>query len=718
MADYFAVLNRTLSGFSDPKPALRAKLYDRARDTIARQLEMRRPTMDDETIAAELAKLEDAITEIEGNYADSPPPPVVEQADTAPAVDDTPVASAPELKEEPVEDIPPAETGETEVVGTDEVEASEEIETDAGVEPDAAQSEPVFDRGDETSSLREILSSGSSGEGDAALDAMDETLQPLEERMFEPQEPVADGSVAPDGIDSDAGSLGDTIPELAADAVAAEASSDASLGSDARTDLAATSEADAVEAWADEFLAMQPSTSFSADIDTQADADANGDDTVQPTKEPVEEISKTVESFSASTSPVLPKVDALSTPTSPPSAPDVGPPSDPPPVKPEPLSPVSRDTPLTIPPAPAYADTRKSRVVKRRRSGAWTWLGLVGIALLALLAMVFLLPQAAPYRDGAIRMLGLQDSLGTYFENPAVRPTPVKTIPIVPPEEDAVVDDPPETVQPAVKREERLTEDGTETASEPTVNVPIIPDVAAPVVDEPVADAPVVDAPVVDAPETPLEAPAEAAGDDEAAPDATVPATPEPVAVPDAPAATPEGPSAILYEEGTTPGENSFDAGAVRWSLTQEDIGAGSAEPVITGRMDIPGRNMVLLLSVKRNVDAALPASHLIELIFAVPDEFSGGTIADINRFVMKESEQSRGENLVGVPAKLGDGLFLIALNNLDQARATNVNLLSTRGWIDIPLQYRTGRRALVTLEKGAEGTRVFSEAFDAWSRL
>ena len=70
------------------------------------------------------------------------------------------------------------------------------------------------------------------------------------------------------------------------------------------------------------------------------------------------------------------------------------------------------------------------------------------------------------------------------------------------------------------------------------------------------------------------------------------------------------------------------------------------------------------------------------------------------------------------MPAKLGDGLFLIALNNLDQARATNVNLLSTRGWIDIPLQYRTGRRALVTLEKGAEGTRVFSEAFDAWSRL
>ena len=119
-----------------------------------------------------------------------------------------------------------------------------------------------------------------------------------------------------------------------------------------------------------------------------------------------------------------------------------------------------------------------------------------------------------------------------------------------------------------------------------------------------------------------------------------------------------EGPSAILYEEGSTAGENTLDAGAVRWSLIQEDIGTGVAEPVINGRMDIPGRSMVLLVTLKRNVDPALPASHLIELIFAVPDGFSGGAIADINRFVMKESEQSRGKTLSVCQPNWGTGCF------------------------------------------------------------
>ncbi len=690
MADYFAVLNRTLSGFSDPKPALRSKLYERARDTIARQLEMRRPTMDDETIAAELAKLEEAIAEIENGFADGDTAsPVISPPVVSPPAE-TPPVEEPAGEETPVS-ITPAELPhdfDPEPLPSAPDDAQDEV-----VEPEREGAVPVFDRGDDTSSLREILSNGASADGDAALDAMDDTLKPAEQRMFEPQQPVGEPEPA---ASDDTPSFDDAIPDLAAEAVVVEPEQ---ADIDPPVDETAKSNVDAVEAWADEFLAMQPGRTVSTPQDkpvvqgipTPVLPDGLDDDAdpIKRTEKSVEEISRTVESFAASTLPPAFERDA-------PSAPEVVTPTPAPSADRAPLPSVERDTPLTIPPAPTYADTRASRVVKRRRSGMGMWLALVVLALLALLAIVFLLPQAAPYRDGAIRMLGLQNSIGPYFQDPAVRPTPVKTIPIVPPEDDAVVEDPPETVQPAEKREERLEEDGTEVAPEPETVVPVVPEAVAPVVEP--------DPPVATDAETP--------------PEAAEPATPEPVAEVETPAPVLEGPSAILYEEGTSQGENSFDAGAVRWSLTQEDIGAGTNEPVINGRMDIPGRNVVLLLTLKRNVDPALPASHLIELIFAVPDEFSGGAIADINRFVMKESEQSRGENLVGVPAKLGDGLFLIALNNLDQARATNVNLLSTRGWIDIPLQYRTGRRALVTLEKGAEGTRVFSEAFDAWSKL
>jgi len=37
--------------------------------------------------------------------------------------------------------------------------------------------------------------------------------------------------------------------------------------------------------------------------------------------------------------------------------------------------------------------------------------------------------------------------------------------------------------------------------------------------------------------------------------------------------------------------------------------------------------------------------------------------------------------------------------------------------WIDVPLGYTTGRRALVTLEKGALGNKVFKDAFADWDK-
>ncbi|MEL6967862.1 MAG: hypothetical protein AAGM04_10825, partial [Pseudomonadota bacterium] len=86
MADYYAVLKRTLSGFSDPQPQLRSKLYDRARTTIERQLKGRVPPLDDAMLAAELAKLDGAIQQIEAHYTSVDDGSVDAPAASAPAV--------------------------------------------------------------------------------------------------------------------------------------------------------------------------------------------------------------------------------------------------------------------------------------------------------------------------------------------------------------------------------------------------------------------------------------------------------------------------------------------------------------------------------------------------------------------------------------------------------------------------------------------------------
>ncbi len=174
----------------------------------------------------------------------------------------------------------------------------------------------------------------------------------------------------------------------------------------------------------------------------------------------------------------------------------------------------------------------------------------------------------------------------------------------------------------------------------------------------------------------------------------------------------------LLYEEGAAQGKNSVDAGTVVWSIVQEAPGEGMPlEPAIRAKAEIAKRGLVLTMTIKRNRDRALPASHIIELVFSVPKDFSGGAIDKVQRFVFKENEQARGEALVGVPATIADGIFLIALNNLPEAVKRNNDLMKGRDWIDIPLGYRTGRRALITLEKGVPGDRVFKEVFAAWAK-
>ena len=138
-------------------------------------------------------------------------------------------------------------------------------------------------------------------------------------------------------------------------------------------------------------------------------------------------------------------------------------------------------------------------------------------------------------------------------------------------------------------------------------------------------------------------------------------------------------------------------------------------EPVIRGVVDVPSRGFQLTLSIKRNLDDALSASHIIELLFSVPGDFSGGNVDKVSRFVMKASEEARGESLVGVPVRIDAGYFLLALNNLEQAVRTNVGLLENGAWIDIPVSFLTGRRGLMALEKGVSGDKVFRDALADW---
>ena len=84
---------------------------------------------------------------------------------------------------------------------------------------------------------------------------------------------------------------------------------------------------------------------------------------------------------------------------------------------------------------------------------------------------------------------------------------------------------------------------------------------------------------------------------------------------------------------------------------------------------------------------------------------------------MLKPSEDARGQPLIGATAKVAGRSFWIALSALDADVQSNLSLLKDRDWIDLPLVYDTGQRAILTFEKGIPGDRALSQAMTAWAR-
>ncbi|WFP64448.1 hypothetical protein [Mesorhizobium sp. WSM4904] len=198
---------------------------------------------------------------------------------------------------------------------------------------------------------------------------------------------------------------------------------------------------------------------------------------------------------------------------------------------------------------------------------------------------------------------------------------------------------------------------------------------------------------------------------------ATPPASGTTPAPATAEATVPVGQKAIFYEERTSTQQGTAEPGSIVWSLVQESPGGDlPPEPAIRAEATIPGKDIQLRMTIRRNTDQTLPASHIIEMIFLTPEGFDGGGVDNILRIAMKSSEQDAGSPLIGIPAKIADGFFLVALNDTKADEDANLTLLRGQDWIDVPVVYKTGRRALLTMEKGIPGEKVFDEALKAWA--
>ncbi len=190
------------------------------------------------------------------------------------------------------------------------------------------------------------------------------------------------------------------------------------------------------------------------------------------------------------------------------------------------------------------------------------------------------------------------------------------------------------------------------------------------------------------------------------------PETPEVATADPAPTGLPVAQTAILYEEGLTADADGFTApGRALWQLDD-----ASASPAVVGTIEIPARGISLSLRITRNLDDALPATHLLEFTFELSEAFPANSVAELVGVVVKPQEQAGGDPLRGAIVDLGNGVFWQALAAGEADQAVNVPLLRDGRWFDLPILYDDNRRAIITFEKGNDGVAVFQQALNAWS--
>ncbi len=166
---------------------------------------------------------------------------------------------------------------------------------------------------------------------------------------------------------------------------------------------------------------------------------------------------------------------------------------------------------------------------------------------------------------------------------------------------------------------------------------------------------------------------------------------------------------AIYYFQGAegTPGEAS--EGTVTWTeITKDD------RPAIQATLKIAKPDVTAIVTIYKNYDSALPASHLVEI------QFTGGLGANpiqrVPALVLKQTEQARGQPLAGAAVPVTNELFWIALSDDEDQVAQNLQLLGEGSWFDIPILFSDQTRALISFEKGIPGDKVFETVMASWT--
>lgn len=161
-------------------------------------------------------------------------------------------------------------------------------------------------------------------------------------------------------------------------------------------------------------------------------------------------------------------------------------------------------------------------------------------------------------------------------------------------------------------------------------------------------------------------------------------------------------------EEGA---EGETFHGTVEWSKY------GAPVPAIRALIRLPEKDAMVFLKIFPN-NPGDSAPYIITI--AVVGDLAASPIRRIPGIVGKARENFSGDMLAACvfawPRRDQRHSFWFVLSGKDQETETkNLQLLRYGAWFDVPILFRDGSRALLTIERGEAGAEVFDAVLQAW---
>ena len=172
--------------------------------------------------------------------------------------------------------------------------------------------------------------------------------------------------------------------------------------------------------------------------------------------------------------------------------------------------------------------------------------------------------------------------------------------------------------------------------------------------------------------------------------------------------------AAMLIASPDNPQKPVVNLGSTVWSTIPPAPGQ-PATVAVKADADIPDLKMHATMTLRKNTDPTLQATHTIDLKFSFADGAPIAGFKDVGAPQMREIDSTASEALTSVKVKISDVDFLIALTKGDQDAARNLDLMQTRAWFDFPLLLNDNRTAKLVFQKSTGGEAMLDKAFDAW---